>query len=357
VLASIFLAPGLLNAQAKQTLPTTARGQDPQVIAASVTAEMRRDHIPDVALSIFTNGKPQSFYFSIGRKQVLPGAVFEAASLGKPVFAAAVLAFAAEGKIDLDRPLVSYLRGDYAHEQNPFGQGPSEVVKDPLLRKVTARMVLDHTSGLPNWARGPLSFASKPGEKWSYSGEGYLFLQRVIESISGQDLQSFVSKRVFGPLGMTSSSYIWRPEYAQLIVTPHAKDGAERLPDHYAHGVAASTLYTTLDDYDRFLAALYSPTSNSAYTRMQSPQVTVSAAIKLDWGLGLAIEAGPQPCYFHWGANPGYQSFFMIEPSIGEGVLFFTGSDNGLELVDFMTAQFLSGNHPALKFPMLHPKD
>ncbi len=83
----------------------------------------------------------------------------------------------------------------------------------------------------------------------------------------------------------------------------------------------------------------------------------VNDSIRIEWGLGLAIESAPTKSYFHWGANPGFQSFFMVQPASGRGVLFLTDSDDGLDLVDTAVAHFIPGKHPVLRFPMLHPKD
>src|SRR5215471_1926760 len=101
--------------------------------------------------------------------------VWEAASLSKPVVARHVLRLASEGVLDLDEPLDIDLAALHA-------------VADPRWREVTARRVLTHTSGLPNW-RGPvesaraagvnipvnpemLAFARAPGS-FCYSGEGF----------------------------------------------------------------------------------------------------------------------------------------------------------------------------------------
>ena len=113
--------------------------------------------------------------------------VFQAASLSKPVFAYAVLKLAQEGSLNLDAPLVSYLPQGYLHIQNPFafGQPPiTDRVVAQEFQAVTARMVLSHTSGLPNWSSDPLAFDFKPGAGWQYSGEGFMLLQRVVELIS-----------------------------------------------------------------------------------------------------------------------------------------------------------------------------
>lgn len=96
-----------------------------------------------------------------GTGQVSADTVFEAASLSKPVFAFGVLLLAQEGIIDLDRPLASYLPAPYL---------PAE----PGAAVITARMVLEHTTGLPNWRpKGePLALLRQPGTRFGYSGEG-----------------------------------------------------------------------------------------------------------------------------------------------------------------------------------------
>lgn len=336
-------------------LPFVAAGQS---ICTELRPQMRHSHIPDLALASFDRGEIHTYYCTTEPRPLAPGTIFEAASLSKPVFAAAVLTLVQQGKLDLDRSLASYLPGPYQHQQNPFAQGASDTVTDPRFNRVTARMVLSHTAGLPNWShRQPLSLLSEPGRKWSYSGEGYIYLQRVVETITGEDLQSFVNRAVLDPLGMRHSSFVWRQEFAAKSLAPHAADGSQGEPERYANPLASSTLYTTLDDYAKFIATFLRPRPDSSITAEETKQVEVNSEIKLGWGLGLAVEDTSRPAYFHWGANPGFQSFFMIQPASGHGVLFLTDSDNGLDLVDALVARFVPGKHPALKFPMLHPKD
>ncbi len=124
--------------------------------------------------------------------------VFQAASLSKPVFAYAVLKLAEQGKLDLDTSLTIYLPDPY-------------VPDDPLLDRITARHVLSHTTGWPNWRTEgqPLRRERAPGEVFGYSGEGYNYLQRVIECLVGQPLDAYMTKTLLDPLGMTHSSYAW----------------------------------------------------------------------------------------------------------------------------------------------------
>jgi CubicO group peptidase (beta-lactamase class C family) len=85
-----------------------------------------------------------------------------------------VLKLVEQGKLGLDVPLTTYL-------PKPF------IAADERLAKITARIVLSHRSGFPNWPAddGSVSIYFTPGERFSYSGEGYVYLQRVVEQITG----------------------------------------------------------------------------------------------------------------------------------------------------------------------------
>jgi CubicO group peptidase (beta-lactamase class C family) len=134
--------------------------------------------------------------------------VFEAASLSKPVFAYVMLKLAEEKVIDLDRPLVEYLRPDYMSSH-------------PYVDFITARHVLCHSTGLPNWREKPeekLTPAFKPGTRFGYSGEGYQWLQFVVERITGAGVDMVMRSRLFGPAGMSLSTFGWNAEIARRSV-------------------------------------------------------------------------------------------------------------------------------------------
>jgi CubicO group peptidase (beta-lactamase class C family) len=105
---------------------------------------------------------------------IAAGSIFPAASMGKQIFAYAVLQLVDEHHLDLDRPLKRYLS-----EDAPTGERGE---------RITARHILSHSSGLPNWrSEGdqPLIPAFEPGTKFRYSGEGFYYLQRCVEKITG----------------------------------------------------------------------------------------------------------------------------------------------------------------------------
>ncbi len=107
--------------------------------------------------------------------------VFSAQSLSKPAFAYAALRMCQTGLLDLDTPMADYLPEPYLPDE-------------PRLKSITMRHVLSHTAGFPNWRPNgqALRLMFNPGERFSYSGEGYVYLQRVIEHLSGQSLAQYM---------------------------------------------------------------------------------------------------------------------------------------------------------------------
>jgi CubicO group peptidase (beta-lactamase class C family) len=318
-------------------------------------------HVEGAAIAVFENGSVSTIGCGkrdrAQREPVTPETVFEAASLSKPVFAYAVLKLVADGKLNLDAPLLEYLGNRYVHESDPFfHHGGTDLVSDPELRRTTAREVLSHITGLPNWASpGPLSFTGQTG-RWQYSSEGYILLQRAVERITGQPLEKWIEKTVFEPLGMRHSSFIWKPAFRSIAATGFDQN---RQPEHanlYPYAVAPATLYTTLDDYVRFLERLLDP--DPIASRMMQEQTIVDRAYGLAWGLGIGIEKGESPfAYFHSGSNRGYKTLFLIEPKQKKGLLFLSNSDNGYRLVKPLVALALHDQHPVLDAPELpYPK-
>ncbi|WP_162258286.1 serine hydrolase domain-containing protein [Frateuria sp. Soil773] len=284
--------------------------------------------------------------------------VFQAASLSKPVVSLIALKLAGQKRLDLDKPLAGYLHGPYRHDRRPLGDSPQwDSDADPRLAKVTARMVLSHRSGLPNWAFGePLRFVADPGTRWNYSGEGFAYLAAALEAIAGQPLQPLADAQVFRPLGMRDSSFVWRDAYAGRVATGYDKRGHAIDTARFRRPIAAASLYTTPADYAKFVRALLLAAPGTALALERQRQTVVDAKYALGWGLGVGIETRPDgDCAFHHGINEGFQSFFMACPGSGRGVLWFTNSDRGLELAPAMLEAYVPGKHPLLGWPVLRP--
>jgi CubicO group peptidase (beta-lactamase class C family) len=277
--------------------------------------------------------------------------VFEAASLSKPVFAYVVLQLVDAGMIGLDEPLATRL--------------PTYIAGDARAAAITARHVLTHTTGLPNWRSDdrPLRTYFAPGERFSYSGEGFLYLQRVVERIAGEPLDALVTRLVFAPLGMWSSSYVWQQRFEADHAAPHNEAGEPGRKLKPRDADAAWSLHTTAGDYARFLQAVLAgthlppatvglwlePAVNAPRERFEC--LDSANAVEIDervaWGLGWGLEPG-DGTFFHWGANVGSTAFAIGRPRDGRALVFFANSDNGLALAPEIVATAFPGWRPSL---------
>ncbi len=272
--------------------------------------------------------------------------VFPAASLGQPIFAYAVLRLAQRGGFDLDRALPAY--------------APNyDVNGDQRIWRITARRVLCHTTGFPNWRRGSeLTIDFDPGERFSYSEEGYAYLQKAVETVTGLPLDEFVQREVFGPLGMTASSYVWRAAYETTAAVGHDYLQQPVPMQAPAKANAGSSLYTTVSDYARFLAEMLHPTllDPGTVAKMLRPEVEVSKG--LAWALGWGIErAGARSFFWHWGDDVASRGFAIGCRETGDGVVVLTDSENGLSLAEPIVASALGGIHPAFAWLEVEPYD
>jgi CubicO group peptidase (beta-lactamase class C family) len=286
-------------------------------------------------------------------------AVFQAASLSKPVFAYTVLFLSTLGRLDLDTPLTRYLPPPYLHEQEPWkarALTQTDLLEDSRLQRVTAKMVLEHVAGFPNWARhDPLAFQFDPGEKWSYSSEGYVYLQRVVEHITGKPLNSTVREMVFQPLDMQASSFV--DPHSRWMAAGHDKQGELAKTDSWTRPLASTSLYTSLRDYALFVEHLLStPDGRASLAAATERTVPVDDGLGLSWGLGWGVEefAG-QRYFFHWGANTGFRSFVLGSVDGREGIVILTNGENGLDLSADLVELLLRERHPLFSFYLLHP--
>ena len=266
--------------------------------------------------------------------------VFEAASLSKPVFAFAALQLVDEGMLELDRPLVEYWDYDY-------------VPGDERYKRITARMVLAHSTGFPNWRPrgGDLTINFEPGERFSYSGEGFGYLQLAVMDMTDQTLQEFVAQRVFAPLGMNSSGYIWDDRFDANLAMPHNAGGevGSKGRPRPGRGHAAASLHTTANDFGRFLIAAMNGTglSDSMSAAYLTPQIEVDTGVA--WGLGIGLqEDDVGRGFWHWGDNAGYKAYTLAYPERKLGLVWFTNSENGQSILEALLSETVGGEHPAV---------
>jgi CubicO group peptidase (beta-lactamase class C family) len=320
-----------------------------------ITRLMSEGEVTGLALAWIRDGK---IYLSRGfglkdagtKEAVGADTVFEAASLSKPVFAYAVLKMVERGELDLDTPLSKYL--------------PGYIENDERLNQITARRVLSHTTGFPNWRPGgkPLVIMFAPGERFSYSGEGFVYLQKVVERLTGQSLNDVMRKEVFAPLGMNQSTYVWQDGIAPQMAAGHSQIGKPLPLRKGSEANAAASLRTTPSDYARFVIAVMNGVGLKAATvrRMLAPQVwldegcvtclgrqVMKPSTTLAWGLGVGLEHTARgDGFWHWGDNPGFKNFVIAFPRQKSGIVILTNSDNGLGIIPEIVKETLGGNSP-----------
>lgn len=333
---------------------------------------MDRFAVPGVAVATVENGRigwSRGYGVTRAGSDAVVGTdtVFEAASLGKPVFAYLVLKLAEEGIMELDASIGSYFRAP-------------DFMNDPAVDAITPRIVLSHRTGLANWRppREPDRLRFTPGTAFSYSGEAYVRLQRAVETAAGRPFNELVTSRLFRPWQMASSSYIWRADFDAIAAEGHDaaktpvrtrlwgyspdKPSGPRLPPGaepppvFAVPNAAASLYCSVADYARFLSGVLAPAApDAAHLGAASLKAMASAAVKVKddiwWGLGwggASIRGASH--IWQWGNNNVYQSFVTGSPDTGSGLVILTNSANGLRLCREAVAAFIGADHPAFNW-------
>ncbi len=353
-------------------------------------------NVPGVAVALISDGQVSlSRGFGVkkaGATDTVDGdTLFGAASLSKVVFSYAVHKLRDEKQIDIDKPLWDYL----PNEDLPAGENS---------KLITARHVLTHSSGLQNWrfsAGQKLEFAFKPGERFQYSGEGFYYLQRVVEKISGRGFEEFMRERVFKPLGMTNSTYTWDNALDAKVASGHnnrmvpseifnSQQGKKMIaiaeewkkpvntwkyedvvkaqatinkelppfPNFLLPNTAGS-LVTSVNEYAKFMLRLMDNRKRDEFdlaeaTRreMLTPQNKINSAIS--WGLGVGLETDDgRTSFWHWGDNGVYKAFMMGDPVKRSGVVVFTNGQNGHRVWQRIVAEATGSDHAAFLLYMV----
>lgn len=335
----------------------TAAAQQTQILAL-----LRQKQVTGIQVVHTKNGHIKNYTLGFrqadSRQALTARSTMQAASLGKVVLAYIALRLHDQGLLALDKPLLSY--HPYPRLQN-----------EPRADKITARMVLTHTSGLPNWAENPLAESWKtsaltlrfaPDSCWNYSGEGFVLLQKTLEQITGKSLEQLAQQEVFGPLKMTGSSYQWQPHFAKDAATGHDKAGRPTEIRRFAEPNAGFSLLSTATDYNQFVQALLAgtglqPATHQLLLRPASEanrcgRALTSTDTSIAWAYGLGLASTSQgPAMWHWGTNDDFEGFFMVLPGRNETLVFLTNSGNGLKLADDLLRLFCGpGDYKALQW-------
>lgn len=299
-------------------------------IAASARSAMADTGAKGLAIAVIDNGRVKSVQtFGLRNAAGDPLAadtIMYGASLTKAVFSYYVMMLVDEGKLDLDKPLALYLPKPLPEYGNVAGSGNwGDLKDDPRWQRITARNVLNHASGFANFAflepDGKLKFHFDPGSRYGYSGEAIHLLQFVLEKGLGLDTQAELKRRLFGPLGMTRTSLIWRDDFAGNLADGWDVDGKPAPHDQRSRVRAAGSMDTTIADLAKLTAAMargygLSKKARAEWTKGTLPITTPSQfptlaaelppekRFPIKAALGPLAFAGPQgPAWYRGGHN------------------------------------------------------
>ncbi|MFZ2053164.1 MAG: serine hydrolase [Candidatus Aminicenantales bacterium] len=345
----LAVAPG----HAQTTIPFKTDVSKQALVAdleKTIPALMKAANIPGLSIAVIRDGKLLwTRGFGVKNSQtgepVTEDTIFEAASLTKPFFAYAAMKMVESGELDLDRPLIEYI----PREKIEQGLGHSldlEGFRGDWFRRITARMVLSHSSGLPHGERGkPLPIFFEPGTKYRYSADGYFYLQAVIEHLKAEPLDVLMKKMALDPLDMEASSMVWQDRYEKSAAVGHdllgETDGRFRKRTE-AH--AAATLYTTAGDYAKFVIAMLNDVGLKKETiaQMLTPQIDV--AENVFWGIGFGLERTSGGAgFWQWGDYGIFRNYVVAYKKQKIGVVYLTNSFNGLSVAQDIANHAIGG--------------
>ncbi|MDF2708550.1 MAG: hypothetical protein K0R62_4202 [Nonomuraea muscovyensis] len=251
-----------------------------------------------------------------GKPMVGPDARFRIASMTKPVMAATVLRLADQGRIDLDAPVERYLPGVVR------GTGDGAAIDG---RQITVRMLLQQTSGLPEYVnaidwtaalpdylRVALSLKPTARGAFAYSNTNYLVAGMVVGAVTGKDFRQASRDLVLKPYGMRDSYWPAKDEYGLRGAHAHSygvnlarpEDGVVDLTDQlptYEFG-AGGGLVSTVADLNRFWSKAPLRTMTGRTVPVEQPGWPAGTT----YGYGVATtRSSCGHALFHGGDLPG----------------------------------------------------
>ncbi len=313
-------------------------------LPAGVPDLLEQFSVPSVQVSVIRNREIQ-WTRTVGRRNAHHwadnGTLYNAASLTKLVTAELFMQLMNEGKADLDESM------------SKFWIDP-DLQSDPRHRDLTPRLAFTHTTGFKNWRRPPYSdgvlrFFHGPGEQYGYSGEGFEYVRRFLESKLGTAFESLADEYVFQPAGMENSSFVERPWFTDRLAAPFYADGRFRAPFVYREPNAAGDLRTTSADFARFMlfameaGALRPELANERFRIARNRAEAICSGKPLaselcpsTAGHGIAwnvYEFQNERVLFHTGGNDGLRSLAFYVPEREFGMTLFANGQNGFHVI------------------------
>lgn len=252
--------------------------------------------------------------------------IFEAASLSKTFLLLPVYQMVDEGKLDLDKPLYEYV-------EHP------RLAHDSRYKKITARMILSHSSGIENWQsnhnRDTLEIIADPGTEYVYSGEGYNYLAGVMAELLDQSIDEYMKSMVYEPLGLnrTYNKYIDEGNSPTNHAYGHNEFGEGWEKWKNDEPIPSSGINTVAGDYAKLLVALFNGKhlKDVRVDEMKKGMVLIGEEdSKLFYGPGFEVlYTDTDTLIFQGGSNSGWKGQLCYSIPQKKGIVLMTNSDRG----------------------------
>jgi CubicO group peptidase (beta-lactamase class C family) len=270
--------------------------------------------------------------------------LFHMASVTKPFVATSVMQLVEQGKVDLDAPITRYL--------------PYFRLKDPRYRSITVRLMLTHTSGMPDvedylWDKPEFDDGAleryvrslqdrlllwEPGTKFAYSNMAYEVLGDLVAKVSGTSFEGYMSQNILKPLGMTSSTLLLQEAAPAKLAAGHTrgKDGAAIPVANYPYNrshTPSSNLHSNATDMIRWMLVNLNRgeldgrriLKDSTYDLMWTPpKAPKEARVGISW---FVRGYKGQKIVMHGGQDDGFLTTVVLLPARKTGVVVLVNSD------------------------------
>ena len=322
-----------------------------------------KNHYPGMAFGIVADGRlvysGGTGYSDISRQLPVGSRTdFRVASMTKSFISVAILQLRDAGKIRLDDPASRYFP-ELAGQKGPAGDAPA----------ITIRNLLTHSAGFPEdnpWGdrqlaisdtaletlvRKGLSFSNSPGIGYEYSNTGFAILAYILQRLTGQTYEAYVTEHILKPLGMEHTYFEYADVPAAALAHGYRELNGGWVEQPMLHtGIygAMGGMITTMEDFAKYVAFQLAawpsrsgvedgPLKRSSRREMQQPWVFNNLNAQFSYpgggvcplvssygyGIRWSRDCKGKTMVGHTGGLPGFGSNWMILPDYGVGVICF----------------------------------
>jgi CubicO group peptidase (beta-lactamase class C family) len=279
-------------------------------------------------------------------------------SISKPITACGVMKLVEQGRIELDAPIMQYLKSWHFPESR-F-----------LAEEVTIRQLLSHTGGLPLGdvftiyspheempsLREKLTkeavLVREPDSAFSYSNTGYNLLELLIEEVTGQAFDEYMRQEILLPLGMNRSTFTWNERSDPAVPVGYYLSG-KPVPVYVYPEKASGGLFATAEDIAAFTIIgmkdiphdkqILSPNSIEALYTPISENIGIYGLVFDAYGLGHYIETLPngKQAISHGGQGTGIMTHFHAVPETGDAIVILTNSQRSWPFISYLLGDWV----------------